>query len=1535
MRRFFLLCVGTLLFQLAHGQTLQYKYWFDGHYEDCQTDSITMLETSGNIQIDVGMLPTGVHTITIITPDTSQHWSTVHTNTFFRMPDTIGGQLQEYHFWFDNDYSTLQTNALTSNHLLLDVASLSVGIHSVNFFIEGGNTPQNYLFYKVEDTIGIGHRYHCWFDGDMSTFQTGMLTGQTFQIDVSSLIEGLHTVSIQIERGGRSVPESHVFFKMPVSDGTARQYSYWFDEDYSTLQTGTVGSTVLSLHVDSLNSGLHYVNLQIDGSTGPVTRHLFYKIPNGGYGITRYDYCLNGDWSHAHQYDTTATDTLNIIRLLPVDSLPIRSTSFFFDPNEGVPLVRAQNSISFRFWDNDYRFVERMAHYVDYNVTDTIFADTLERDTTKVIAAPVNNNIHWFKLSAGRGDSLSFQTDRSCTMQLYAPSGEMVFHASGDSVLNWDGCHAWEDGVYYLAVHDAEGIGNIAVSYQWIYRYAVLAWDVHRVGNGGISTITFEGNGFDSISTIIIYNNSVDTIIPLAIYGCRSECSVTIDFTNAQQGLYDLRFGFGDYLIDINDILTVEPSVDITIGLSVEYANNFLRGTSAVYNVSITNYGNSTMYDVPIEIMIRNDTTIDNIRRIRIVDEKNDEWGFCGTGILSDTLDANVKTIIKDILDNRTGLNFFFAIQDSLSHYENLYTMSLLTIPPYGQYTFRIEILSTDTVSCYVSIPYEWPFLMPVLTNDDTSYHNSHILMNSYNLNGLTSNLSRSQSNMCCEKEKIECLINTTLDLASYFPGVGCAASTIDFFTFYAIELWCASEGNFYDKWYEFCYQQSHKDTPLRKATVEKGWNAILQCLTMSLDRAYKELKTLTKRRDYHHRLRRNWNPGDDRYIYHTIQINALDVEISDISNEIVEFLNILNNFRGIYDAIVTPFRNVIECRQVWQNGTGCNDTQTDGGSQPPVNSLDPNDIFGYLAESGSHAISADQHQVLFVVEFENDTALATAHAHTVIVTDTLDGDKFDLNSFSATTFEIGDNVTTINGSQNFIRTVDMRPEIDVLAQVHLDYHIDSTFSVATWTFSSLDPMTLQPAIADTLGFLGIGGTGEVGFTINRKANLLDSAVIANRAYIKFDNEAPMATSTWVNIVDNTPPISHIDSISFVSDTVSISMSAEDNLSGVWQYNVYGQVGDVWIPLVMHVSADTMAVFEVDTSRFTQFLTTAIDSAGNVEPLRIIPITTTIYDTVSVTACNSYIWYDSIYSISGAYSKFFSANDVGADDTLTTLLLTINHSTTGDTTAVACDSFTWHGETYTTGGMPMYQTTNTANCDSIVTMHLTVNYSVTTFETITACDSWQEYFVDTTLTNTYTTADGCDSTHTISLTINYSTTSDTTAVACDSLTWHGVTYTTSTNEPTFITTNADGCDSTVTLYLTINYSTEILLTDTAEGSYIWHDSTYTESGTYTWNGTTNEGCDSTVTLLLVINPVGIDVVEGNGIIVKVYPNPTSGLLTVDATDILSIDVIDQTGRNVDTYTNTNRIDLGDLPTGSYILKIHLQRGQSIKRVILR
>jgi gliding motility-associated-like protein len=141
--------------------------------------------------------------------------------------------------------------------------------------------------------------------------------------------------------------------------------------------------------------------------------------------------------------------------------------------------------------------------------------------------------------------------------------------------------------------------------------------------------------------------------------------------------------------------------------------------------------------------------------------------------------------------------------------------------------------------------------------------------------------------------------------------------------------------------------------------------------------------------------------------------------------------------------------------------------------------------------------------------------------------------------------------------------------------------------------------------------------------------------------------------------------------------------------------------------------------------------------------------------------------------------------------------------------------------------------------------------------TVTACSSFTWYgitYTASTNTPTYTTTGvtGNDSIVTLRLTINNPTTVDTTVTACSSFTWHGITYTSSTNTPTYTTTNVANCDSVVRLRLTINNGTYSAVTQSTCGSFVWHGTTYNTSGTYIYNYINSSGCNSADTLRLTI-----------------------------------------------------------------------------------
>lgn len=1368
-------------------------------------------------------------------------------------------------YWFDGHYSARLIDSSYTGiwQMQVDLDGLSDGFHTLYFHIRDTSglwsSPRSYLFYKsiIVDSNDFDMVYTYWFDQDYARHHSDNLGDGNLLLDVSQLSDGFHTVNVQIGNSRIASLQSSLFYKIAtidlVTDSSVLFWHYSIDgRNYTPIEVNPNSGLIhLDLNVADLADGFHtlsYYMMSEQGTVSTLRSHFFYKTPMGGTGIIKYEYCLNGDYNSFQTINVPLQDTLQLVTLLPVDTLPIRSTCFHFYPNNGSPILYAKNDITFRFWNSEKRFIEATRQYVDERVAQAVVADTLERDTTKVIPAPTGNAIHWFKLSAGPGDSLSFKTDRRCTMQLYAPSGEMVFHASADSVLQWDGCHARENGDYYLAVHDAENTGNISVSYQWIYKYAILAWDVRRVGDGGISTITFEGNGFESLDTVYLIKG-VDTI-PAFLLHRENNTSVRVafNFENANTGIYNALFVFSDENLPKTNVVLVELFRDVVLTTSVSYPTSFLRGSTVTYTCTITNTGNMTAYNVPIYTYI-NTHTLSGVSRIK----------YHGLGLKSvidgftlDSLSTAEVVEIKEWAERMGDDHYFFKIRihDSVSGDSSIARANYfyITMAPYETKTLILELSASESLDVWFTVPDTLSPLRDAPVTNVYSSNNIALLQREIGPKNLGTDI---RDWYCCVREKSECMVDriswgmartaiSGMDIAATLAAAGLIT--------FQPELWALSGSTAIE-----AIEADAVSSLLHAiSTTSKVYGNVV-CDGMSFGESLeKENKSVI-----------NVLAGYDlSLLEQLIHVSGIGLGIRWAKHikQTVESTGwgvtyAANTYLYGTDVDI-PSNTPLQCMSFVGNRPECFPSEPKGGTSYSYVPVDPNEITGYIAESGALAVGVEQMQLPYNIEFENDSALATGMAHTVIVRDTLDGQVFDLESFYATSFTIGENTTMTNG-QSFTRTVDMRPEIDVLAQVQLDYQMDTFFAVATWTFTSLDPMTLRPATADTLGFLAIGGTGEVDFSINRKGDLYDSALIDNRAWITFDNEESIATSIWRIIVDVTPPVSGIDSLGVVNDTITVTMSATDNLSGVWRYNVYGEVGDMWLPLAMHVPADTVAVFAADTSRYRCFRTTAIDSAGNVEPLMVLP-PPIVYDTLVATVCDSFIWRDSTYTTSGDYST----NTI--TDTVFVLRLTVNNSTTNDTSVVACDNYYWHDTTYTSSTItPTYTVTNASGCDSVVTLHLTVKHSSSVVETVTACDSYTwhgtTYSTGGSDIASYTTLNvaGCDSIVTLNLSLNHSTIGHTSVTACDIFTWGDTTYTSSGEFALgFSLTNAAGCDSTAILHLTVLPSTHdtVRATICDNGSYLFEDSTYTTSGTWTWLATSQQGCDSLRTLILAVRP---------------------------------------------------------------------------------
>ena len=140
--------------------------------------------------------------------------------------------------------------------------------------------------------------------------------------------------------------------------------------------------------------------------------------------------------------------------------------------------------------------------------------------------------------------------------------------------------------------------------------------------------------------------------------------------------------------------------------------------------------------------------------------------------------------------------------------------------------------------------------------------------------------------------------------------------------------------------------------------------------------------------------------------------------------------------------------------------------------------------------------------------------------------------------------------------------------------------------------------------------------------------------------------------------------------------------------------------------------------------------------------------------------------------------------------------------------------------------------------------------------------------------------------------------------------------------------------TTVVDYLVLGPVAVTINVDVPDNSYQWNDSVYTASGEYVQVFTTSYGCDSTVTLVLSLEVVGIDGVSTPRTDLQVYPNPTTGAVSLSREADL-VTVYDATGRQVAQQRHVQQLDLGRLPRGLYLLRATTAEGTATLRVILQ
>lgn len=1076
--------------------------------------------------------------------------------------------VQSVQYWFDEDANSLKTANDLSGNYSFDVSTLEDGLHTVHCLVKGvdgelyGASSQTFLVLKGEalppHASLEGAQLKYWFDENGGVLQTATGLSGVYTPDVSALADGLHVIHyVVIGADGKAYSTgADTFIKMAemlndevITAVKAKGVTYWFDDDVANKKTSTDLSGTYSLDVSALEDGLHVLHYHVVGEDDlpyGITSTMFLKdaaqyVVHEPARITKYMYWLNNDGNTAKTVTLDKpTSPYTLMSLLPLERMPIRSSVFHFQVDDGVPTIYAKNTFNIRFYDsNDYfwdSFLDNERTYIDYSVSHQVTdAEQLESGQTVTIDRPAENTIKWYLLTAESGDSLEFRLDRAATMQLFSPSGKEVYTVSGAESVKVGGCHVWENGTFYLALHDmtATSGNTIRLNYNHIDKYAVLRQNIKVVGNGGYTTITFEGNGFENLYSIEFENGNGDKINCCDI-GFTNNCRIspTFDFTDAILGEYNAIFHFVDEIRTIDNALVVESAKEIKINSKLEYPARVGRGKFKV-KIVCPNDGNNTAYDVPYEIRFSGKKGSVSFIDITNPDIETLEELIDKSNLTPEDL-TQLQTLSKTLADIYDFITLEWVDENTGEEMETKVIYLLENIPPNSENKIEFDIVSSDDVKTEVNCPIDW---LPVYNIEKKKFPTS-------------------KEKFCNTVNKIKCgidgfsnAVDWATKITKYTPIkeipaiVSCATSTVSWI---------------YDRWSESsCGHVGPKGysvagfSEVAVKEVRKG----LSFLSPVISCAEKIIPF-----------------GELISMVTTVSttVDAVDVCSNAFSDK---ESNDIKHMEGISLGVKS-----------WDPNDIYGYTSPSGSKYIGQDVKDVSYTIEF--ENDPEKATAPAHDIYLTDVLDASKFDLSTYKPTSIrigdKTAELSGEK----NF----------VTTVDMRPEIYAIAQIEGTFNETTGV-INWHISS---LDPMTMEPTEELLNGVLPVNTDG----KGIGEATFNISLKDGLAHGTEIPNKATIVFDTNEPIETPTWVNTIDAVRPTSHVTNVTQLDNGMAeVTVEAADELSGTWQYDVYVQygTGSAWMKMAENVPIDTKAKVKVYGGIDHGFYAVVRDQAGNSE----------------------------------------------------------------------------------------------------------------------------------------------------------------------------------------------------------------------------------------------------------------------------------------------------------------------------------------------
>ncbi|MEO8350299.1 MAG: carboxypeptidase regulatory-like domain-containing protein [Chthoniobacteraceae bacterium] len=387
---------------------------------------------------------------------------------------------------------------------------------------------------------------------------------------------------------------------------------------------------------------------------------------------------------------------------------------------------------------------------------------------------------------------------------------------------------------------------------------------------------------------------------------------------------------------------------------------------------------------------------------------------------------------------------------------------------------------------------------------------------------------------------------------------------------------------------------------------------------------------------------------GDIEKLYHKFQ--ALNTKVTNFVDG--DLLNRLGTYEGAqdryldavlkHDANLAKLDAAIAAGKKGKGSPGPDPEDPDDDKKmedkedvPSVGSRDPNDIIGPVGFGPQNFVAADQ-SLDYSIRFEN-VATATAPAAVVTITHQLDSDV------DSSTFQLGDfgfggmSFEVPAGRDFFAQSIDMRDGLGVFVDVEAKINVQT--GLVTWSFSAIDPETLDLTADPLAGFLPPNvtspvGEGFVSYSIRAADTAPSGTVIDAQATIVFDQNEAIDTPAIFHTLDAEGPTSAVQPLPAVTNAPRIKLDVPGNDgagSGLHSVDIY--VADNGGPFSLYLNDFTgsSATFRGETGHTYSFSTVAKDNVGLTELLPLVADLTTLvqFEEIAIDSKNSLTFTDS------------------------------------------------------------------------------------------------------------------------------------------------------------------------------------------------------------------------------------------------------------------------------------------------------------------